>query len=812
MTLLCRILVCLTLVLSCLPAAPVLAQPVEEATIPDYTTWEILATRAENLLAEGQASNATLETLRAALTEARTRFLSAQDINASRIATLQEQIDALGPVPDGGTEAEDIAARRTELNKQLAELRAPVLQAELAYRRADGLIREADKIIRDRQADELMSLGPTPLNPVLWGEGLSTLIETGRGIWEELRTNIQDPAHRMNMREDLPVTLFFIVLAGVLVSRGRGWMERVTSRILTRGKRRGRAVYGSLSSLGQIIVPVVGVLALTAAAKSTGIFGPQGTAVLNLLPLIGLVPFTARWLGGQVFPKTPVSKQVLIIPEDSIAKGRLYTTMTGVILSVGVVMDFLFKSYDYSESVRAVLSFPLIVSMALLLFLIGRLVRQHDRGKGSGESVVDGWAYGARLTEFVGRLGMLAAVAGAVLAAIGYRDAAVFFVFPSVLTLGLFALLLVLQRFVDDLYEFLTGTAGEGGAQRSLIPTLLGLGLAFLALPFLALIWGARIADLTELWSRFLSGFTIGGTRISPSDFLVFAVVFAIGYGLTRVVQGTLRNTVLPKTRIDRGGQSALISGVGYLGVILAVIVAITTAGIDLSSLAIVAGALSVGIGFGLQNIVSNFVSGIILLIERPVSQGDWIEVGGVMGTVKDISVRSTLIETFDRTNVIVPNSDLVSGHVTNWTHQSLMGRVIIPVGVAYGTDTRKVEKILMEIAQAQPLVVVDPAPSVLFISFGADALEFEIRVILSDVNYSLSVRSAINHEIARRFTEEGIEIPYAQRDIWLRNPDAVQTLVASCGDTAQDSSNALRRDEYHPEIEPSEDGDGDGR
>ncbi|MEO1293995.1 MAG: mechanosensitive ion channel domain-containing protein, partial [Pseudomonadota bacterium] len=272
------------------------------------------------------------------------------------------------------------------------------------------------------------------------------------------------------------------------------------------------------------------------------------------------------------------------------------------------------------------------------------------------------------------------------------------------------------------------------------------------------------ITDLLVAAQRLSEGFSVGETRFSPTDLLIVVAVLVTGLWLTRFLQRLLRSSVLPNMGIDRGAQTSLSAGFGYLGFFVTALLAISAAGLDLSNLAIVAGALSVGIGFGLQNIVNNFVSGIILLAERPIKVGDWIEVGGAGGYVRRVNVRSTEIETFDRASVIVPNSDLISNQVTNWTHKTMSGRVIAKVGVSYDCDPEQVRAILQEVGASHPMVLRFPKPVVLFRGFGDSALDFELRVIIRDVNWMLSVQSDLNLAIYKRFKEEGIEIPFPQR------------------------------------------------
>ena len=291
----------------------------------------------------------------------------------------------------------------------------------------------------------------------------------------------------------------------------------------------------------------------------------------------------------------------------------------------------------------------------------------------------------------------------------------------------------------------------------------------------LLLSWGVPYSQLSDQAQALFFGFEIGQFRISLARILIGIGLFVAVLFVTRLLQGWLSSSINAGSKVDSGIANSLHTGLGYIGIGVATLVGLSYSGIDLSNFAVVIGALSLGVGLGLQSIVNNFVSGIILLVERPIKVGDWIVVGDQQGYVRKISVRATEIETFDRASVIVPNSSLISGSVQNWTHRNALGRLVVSVGVSYNADPNQVREVLIEVAKSTDGILSFPEPSVSFDDFGASSLDFTLRCFISDVNYSLSAKTALRLAIFERFKELDIEIPFPQQDIHLRDLDSVR-------------------------------------
>ena len=311
---------------------------------------------------------------------------------------------------------------------------------------------------------------------------------------------------------------------------------------------------------------------------------------------------------------------------------------------------------------------------------------------------------------------------------------------------------------------------------KSSIKVLFLILIFFIALPLsLDFLMGTRLSKYVS-WLE--SGISIGGTKITIINiaYLVIFLVFFIF--VSRIIRDTLQNRILPRTRLDIGARASFVNIVIYTFWILAIYTGINILGINLSSLAFMAGALGIGIGFGLQNVVNNFVSGIILLFDPSIQVGDMVQIGDDWGTVNRINIRTTIIQTFDNASLIIPNSEMISNKVTNWSFKDPKVRRQVDVGVAYGSDVQLVHKILLQIVNDMPEIMNDPAPRVDFTDFADSALIFRIRFWISSPDFWLTAPTELRFRIDEEFKKNGIEIAFPQQDIHIRSASGLDEII----------------------------------
>lgn len=488
---------------------------------------------------------------------------------------------------------------------------------------------------------------------------------------------------------------------------------------------------------------------------------PTISAFFNVCAVVFFIHRLAR---AVLSPDLPNWQLIRVAPGPGRTLLWLFTaaaTVTGLDF-IGEVLN---RTLDSPLSLTVAKSLMATVLVGLLLVVIAFIKPGANETSGKPQP----WPRPVKL--FLLMLGLLPMVA----AALGYVGLSRFFSQQIVVTGAIIVTMYLGFQSARALAEdgaFANTLLGQNLTQSYKVePVMLGhIGVATSVLiNLLVLVWGIPLIllqwrfqweDIRGWIIKAFTGFQIGSVTISLIGIFVGILVFFIGYAITRWFQGWLDGNILTRGKVDSGVRNSIKTALGYAGTALAGLVGISVAGIDLSNLALVAGALSLGIGFGLQNVVSNFVSGLILLAERPFKVGDWIEAGATSGIVKKISVRATEIETFHKQTVMLPNSVLINAAVGNWTHRNKLGRVDIAVGASYKSDPRKVQELLLEIGRKHALVMKNPEPFVLFQGFGDTKMNFELRVHLSDITHSAVVQTDLRNQIMDAFSAEGIEIP----------------------------------------------------
>ncbi|MBB2713999.1 mechanosensitive ion channel family protein [Rhizobium sophoriradicis] len=539
--------------------------------------------------------------------------------------------------------------------------------------------------------------------------------------------------------------------------------------------------------------------------NSFNVLRPDIAPVIGaLFGTIGLVYFVGRFVNAIFAPREPRWRLVKLSNLGARSIGYC-------LLAMAVVngLDYLFGTVSEAMGSPLVLT---VVRSLIAALIIGVILIAASFGKPilarSGDPDAPGrhWPRGmAIILRVVG--------AGLIVAALsGYVGLARFVATQLIITGAVVATMYVgllsgkaisrQESFGDTFFaRFLTSRFNLGPVAIDQVGLLVGLAIYAVALlvgiPLILLLWGFHVQDLQLIAYRLFTEVKLGGISISLLGICTGILLFAGVYLLTRWLQRWLDGNVMARSHVDLGVRNSVKTGIGYLGVGIAAIIGVSAAGIDLSSFALVASALSVGIGFGLQNIVSNFVSGLILLVERPFKVGDHVVSGTAEGIVKRISVRATEIETFRKQSIIVPNSELINGLVGNWTHRNKIGRSEIPVSVSYDADPQKVMDILLELTAKVPLVMRNPEPHVEFLRFGPYSLDFELRFFLADMGDSMTVRNNLRIEILQRFKAEGIEIPLPQSDLTIHR-EAPAAIANEGRDVRPSSADGAAGDDEH--------------
>ena len=355
----------------------------------------------------------------------------------------------------------------------------------------------------------------------------------------------------------------------------------------------------------------------------------------------------------------------------------------------------------------------------------------------------------------------------------GYPNLSSYILNRYILTAFLVGLFLASKDFIAGLVTriFVLGLWGKTFSARRSLLIKINFVLSVFVNPLLAIfflflllnLWGFSSDFLIHVAKKVLFGFHVGGIKISLMAIVFGVLTFIISYSFVKIFRRHLMQNAFTHLEIDEGIRHSLDSFINFIGIVLSLLLAVTIMGADLINLTVIAGALSVGIGFGLQNVISNFVSGIIILFERPFKVGDWVNINGEEGKIKQINIRSTELETFKRTSVIVPNATLLSTSVINMTHGDNWTRVNVSVGVAYGSDVEKVRDILIECALNNPKVLKKPAPYVIFSDFGESSLTFDLRCYSSNIWDGWTIPSELRFAINKRYIEEGVEITFPQ-------------------------------------------------
>ncbi|UTO29281.1 mechanosensitive ion channel domain-containing protein [Bartonella harrusi] len=490
------------------------------------------------------------------------------------------------------------------------------------------------------------------------------------------------------------------------------------------------------------------------------------TAVFDMVGYQIILVFLINRLAVVLLTSNIKQEYLFNVPPSVAYQLVILLTFLGVILAFDAVFDSIYQIVSASLSLTIAKSFIAVFLVAILLFIISFVPLRFSRISQGQEREPYFWPFYIRVPLIV--LGILLIVMNF----LGYVGFARFLVQQIVIG-GAFLVLMYLgiksAQAIGTKGQFMKTIVGHNlmrwfhleektmnqlGGVLSIFLNL--FVIIFCAMP-IAVQFGFSYSDLKAVLWQLMTGFQIGNVSISLISVVTGIVVFFVCFFVIRQFIGWLDSTILSHGEFDSGVRNSIKTVMSYSGIVLSALIGLSMAGLDLRNFALIAGGLSLGIGFGLQNIVQNFVSGLIILVGRPFKLGDYVESGSVGGIVKRISVRATELETFQRKTIIIPNSSLINNNVSNWTRHSKMGRIDIPITVSSNIDPERVVEILLEIASVTEGVLKNPTPQVNFTAFDSKKFSFNLTIYVPNITLPSKVTNALHFVLYKRFVEEGI-------------------------------------------------------
>ena len=764
-----------------LRAQPVPSVPVPAAQAPlpptPLSTLEPLrlsVDQVEQTAGRENLSDAALQQARLSLEPLRGDLRAAIENLEHRLADVDARLKQLGDAPKEGAQPEEatIAVERARLMQRHSEVDAALKQARLLHLRADDIAARITDRRRALFTRELLARTSSIFDPTFLSHALQAVPDEARGIsllgqswWSYARDN-----GGWSSMTAAAGTLAGLAIAAVLLWR---WLARQNLRPAVLGTRFAKSFFALMTLLRIGLAAPAAVVVVVMALDGFKLLPPRiGEIALGLIAATAIAS-VGRGVAVALFAPNEPDRRLLDIADDTARLMSRYLIFTarvfGVVVFFNVIQRAVVGNVSLTVAASAIFALVIAVFLAHLLFTIGRRESDGDDVSRAHWLRTAGWILvaGIAVALVTGYIGFAAFLAGRFLSALGVLGALyILLVFTDALFTEVLTASTPRGRSVAHFFGIRPRTVELAGA---LLSALLRILLVLVVLLPLLGPWGIFAADFIGVVREATFGFRIGELTISLSGILSTVVLVLIGLLAARAAQGWLRAEFLPRTSLEPGLQHSVATIFSYICIVAVVAAAMASLGIDLQKITLVAGALSIGIGFGLQAVVSNFISGLILLAERPIRVGDIINVKGEEGAVRRIHVRATEIETADRASVIIPNSELITGVVKNWTHANTLARIVLKVGVAYDSDVERVRDILLELTRAHPNVLQAPAPLVFLTSLGENGINFEVNAVVRNIADGGSARSDLYFAIIARFRQEGIVIPSPQRELVIR-------------------------------------------